>query len=107
VTSLGMNPFSWVALGLAVWVLWRLLRRGSRRSRLSLRSRRGTAGAFGPFGATMAQFYNPGVRHVVEQELEAESQREDDGEGDPPAAGSSSHPDTDHPDRDSRSSHRV
>lgn len=106
-TSLGMNPFFWAAAGLAAWVLWRLLRRRSGRGRLSLRSRRGTASTFGPFGATMAQFFNPGVKHVLEQELEAESQREDDDEGDPPAAGPSSPPGTDHPDLDSSSSHRT
>jgi hypothetical protein len=107
VTPLGMNPFFWVAAGLAVWILWRLLRRESGRRRLSLRSRRGTASAFGPFGATMAQFFNPGVKHVLEQELEAESQREDDDEGEPPGTNAAPRRGTDQPERDSKSSHRA
>ena len=105
-TSLGMNPFFWVAAGLAVWVLWRLLRRGNGRGRLSLRSRRGTASTFGPFGATMAQFFNPGVKHVLEQELKAESQREEDDEGDPPDSDAANRSGTPQPDRDSSSSQR-
>jgi hypothetical protein len=106
VTSLGMNPFFWVAVGLAVWVLWRMLRRRGGRGHLSLRSRRGTAGTFGPFGTAMAQFYSPGVRHVLEEQREVESRRDDEDEGEPPTGGPSPHPDTDQPGRDSSSSHR-
>lgn len=84
-TSLGMNPFFWVAVALGAWAGWRLLRRTPGRRLLTLRSRRGTASSFGPFGATLQQFYNPGAKHVLEQQLEAQSKREDENEGDPPS----------------------
>ena len=103
--SPGVNPFAFVAAGLAIWIAWRLLRRGRGSSRLSLRSRRGTAGAFGPFGAAMQQFYNPAVKHVLEEELKAESQREDEDEGDPPSAGRAPRAGADQPARESSSSH--
>ena len=105
-TSLGMNPFFWVAAGLAIWIAWRLLGRGRGRRRLSLRSRRGTAGAFGPFGAAMQQFFNPSVKHVLEEELKAESHREDEDEGDPAGTGAASGPGTRQPERDSNSNQR-
>jgi hypothetical protein len=82
-----MNPFFWVAAALAAWVAWRLLRRAVARGQVNLRGRRGTASAFGPLGVAIQQFYNPGVKHVLEQQLEAESQREDQDEGDPPEPG--------------------
>jgi hypothetical protein len=55
----------------------------------------------------MAQFFNPGVKHVLEEELKAESHREDDDEGDPPGTGAPPDPGTRQPERDSSSNQRA
>ena len=82
------NPLAWLALALAVWVVVRLVRWTASGGRLPLRSRRGTASAMGAAGLAVQVIYQPSAKQLIEAQLEAELQREDEDEGDPPVSGS-------------------
>lgn len=81
------NPFFLFAVAIAVWATWRILRWAASGGRLPARGRRGSASAFANAGLTAQALYQPGAKQVLEAHLEAEQQREDEDEGDPPVAG--------------------
>jgi hypothetical protein len=81
------NPFVWLALAIAVWALVAIARWLASGGRLPLRGRRGSASAMGAAGLAVQVLYQPGAKQLIEAQLEAETQREDDDEGDPPESG--------------------
>ena len=81
------NPLLWFALGIGAWGVVSIVRWAASGGRLPLRGRRGTASAMGAAGLAVQAIYQPSAKQLVEAQLEAEAQREDDDEGDPPEGG--------------------
>jgi hypothetical protein len=81
------NPFVWFALAIAAWGAVSLVRWAASGGQLPLRGRRGSASAMGAAGLAVQAIYQPGAKQLIEAQLEAEAQREDDDEGDPPDGG--------------------
>lgn len=81
------NPLLILALLVAGWAAWRIARWAGSGGGLPLRGRRGSASAFAGSSLAVQALYQPGVRHVVEAQVEAQEAREDDEDGDPPDPG--------------------
>lgn len=75
------NPFLLLAVAIAVWGTWRILRWAASGGRLPARRHRGSASAFANAGLTAQALYQPGAKQVLEAKLDAELQRDDEGEG--------------------------
>ncbi len=82
-----LNPFVLMALAIGLWGGWRILRWMSSGGRLPARRHRGSASAFANVGLTVQALFQPGAKQVLEAKQQAETQREDEAEGDPPTAG--------------------
>lgn len=81
------NPVLLLALLVAGWGAWRVVRWLGSGGRLPLRERRGSASALFNAGLALQALYQPSARQAVEAQLQAETDREDDDEGDPPEPG--------------------
>ena len=82
------NPLVWLALLVGAWGIVGLVRWAASGGRLPLKGRRGTASAMSAAGLAVQAIYQPSAKQLIEAQLEAELQREDEDEGDPPVSGS-------------------
>jgi hypothetical protein len=81
------NPILLLTVLVAGWGAWRVVRWLGSGGRLPLRERRGAASALFSAGLALQALYQPSARQALEAQQQAEADREDDDEGDPPEPG--------------------